>query len=398
MATPTIKCKNCGTEIELSEALTHQIEEQVRVSLEVQHKNELENVKKEAEENVARRLEKKFELQMTNLQKENSDERERNKALTLQMSQLLDELKSLRRRDQEREIEMKKKIMEEEEKIRGEVRKQADDENQLKNLEKDKKLNDALKKVEELKNKMQQGSQQTQGEVLELELEKILLNEFPLDVIQEVKKGERGADIVHCVIDKLGRECGTILWESKNAKWDNNWGKKLKENQRAKTADLAVLVTVDKPDWLDSFTYKDGVWFSTLQFVIPLAFALRFNLVSINHEKMSGQGKDEKKEILYQYLIGIEFKHRVEAIVEAFSNLQDDLEKEKRWFNAKWGRQEKEIRKVLDHTHGMYGDLQGIIGRSLPEIKTFEISEESQVEIVVEAEEKVNEMIEDDNK
>jgi len=146
-----------------------------------------------------------------------------------------------------------------------------------------------------------------------------------------------------------------------------------------------VLITINKPDGLETFTYRDGVWLTSWQFVIPLAFALRFNLISLHHERVSGQGKDEKKEILYQYLIGIEFKHRVEAIVEAFSNLQDDLEREKRWFSAKWGRQEKEIRKVLDHTHGMYGDLQGIIGRSLPEIKTLELSEESQTEIVVES-------------
>lgn len=384
MAPPTIKCKNCGTEIEVSDALTHQIEEQVLASLEVKHKTELENVKKTTEEESARRFKKEFELQMTNLQKENNDEKERNKTLTLQMSELLDEMKKLRRKDEDREVEMKRKMMEEEERIRKEVRKQVDEDNQSINLQKDKKLNDALIQIEELKNKMQQGSQQMQGEVLELELEKILKNEFPQDVIHEVKKGERGADIVQGVIDKLGRESGVILWESKNAQWKDGWLAKLKEDQRAKKANLAVLVTINKPDGLETFTYKDGVWLTSWQFVIPLAFALRFNLISLHHERVSGQGKDEKKEILYQYFTGQEFKNRVEAIVEVFSNLQDDLEKEKRWFGAKWGRQEKEIRKVLDHTHGMYGDLQGIIGRSLPEIKTLEISEESQGKILVE--------------
>lgn len=371
----TIKCKNCGEEIEVSEALTHQIEEQVLASLEAKHKKELEKVTKLAGENADKKAQKEFEAQLIAAQKEKDEEKERNKKLTGQISELLDEVKKLRVKDEEREIEMKKKMMEEEEKIKREVKKQADEEHQIKDLEKDKKLTDALKQIEELKTKMQQGSQQTQGEVLELALERILKNEFPSDNLKEVKKGERGADIVHEVVDKIGRVSGTILWESKNAKWQSDWISKLKEDQRAKKSELAVLVTINKPDWLESFTYKDGVWVTTWQTVIPLALALRFNLISINHEKTSGEGKNEKMEILFQYLTGTEFKHRVEAIVEAFSNLQDELEKEKRYFSTKWGRQEKEIRKVLDHTHGMYGDLQGIVGRSLPEIKTLELPE-----------------------
>lgn len=371
----TIKCKNCGAEIEVSEALTHQIEEQVLASLEIKHKKELEDTMRLAEENAGKKAGEEFERSLRNLKKENAEEKERNKNLTEKLDKLLEETRTLRRKDEARDIEMKEKILAEEEKIKKEVRKQAEEEHQLKDLEKDKKLQDALKQVEELKTKMQQGSQQTQGEVLELELERILKSEFPSDNISEVKKGDRGADAVHEVVDKLGRNCGTILWESKNAQWQNGWIAKLKEDQRAKKSELAVLVTINKPDWLESFSYKDGVWITSWQFVIPLAFALRFNLIRIHHEKSSAEGKTEKKEVLYQYLTGTEFKHRVEAIVEAFSNLQDEIEREKRWFSAKWGRQEKEIRKVLDHTLGMWGDLQGIIGRSLPEIKTLELPE-----------------------
>lgn len=365
-----IKCKNCGVEIEVSEVLMQQIEAQVLVSSEVKHRKEIEEAVRLAE---------------VNLQKENSEQKERNKKLTLQMSELLDEIKALRIKDEERDIEMKKKMMEEEEKIRQEVRKKADEENRLENLKKDKKLNDALKQVEELKNKMQQGSQQAQGEVLEVELERLLKTEFPEDVISEVKKGERGADIVQEVIDKRGRSSGIILWETKNAQWKNEWIPKLKEDQRSKKSDLAVLVTINKPEGLDMFTYRDGIWLTTWKFVIPLAFALRFSLISVNHQKTLSQGKDEKKEILYQYLTGTEFKYRLEAIMEAFNSLQKEQETEKRWFSAKWGRQEKNLRTVLDHTCGMYGDLQGIIGRLLPEIKTLELSGQSQVEIVVES-------------
>lgn len=372
----TIKCKKCGNEIEVSEALKHQIEEQVLSAVDTKHKEELEAARKQAEENAVKKINIEFEAQLKNLAKEKDEEKERNNKLLKQLDELLSEVRNLKRKDQERELEMKKKLSEEEEGIRLDAKKKADEEHQLKELEKDKKLQDALKQIEELKSKIQQGSQQSQGEVLELELERILKTEFPSDILKEVKKGERGADIVHVVVDKLGRECGTILWESKNAKWDKNWMGKLKEDQRSKKAELSILVSVNKPEWLTSFTYRDGVWISTLESVVPLAFALRFNLISLHHERVSGEGKNEKMEIMYKYLMGQEFRNRVESIVEAFGNLQDEMEREKRWFSAKWSRQEKEIRKVLDSTHGMYGDLQGIIGRSLPEIKTLGLPDE----------------------
>lgn len=386
MSSNTIKCKKCGNEIEVSEALKHQIEEQVLKTLKEEHKAEIEKAKKSAEEDFEKKFRSQFQAELKILEKENEAEKESNKKLLKQMDELIESQRELKRKDAERELEMKKKLMDEEEGIRLDAKKKADEEHQLKELEKDKKLQDALKQIEELKSKIQQGSQQSQGEILELELERILKREFPADILKEVKKGERGADIVHVVIDKLGRECGTILWETKNAKWDKNWIAKLKGDQRSKKAELSILVSVNKPEWLTSFTYRDGVWISTLESIVPLAFALRFNLISLHHERISGEGKNEKMEIMYKYLMGQEFRNRVETIVEAFGNLQDEMEREKRWFSAKWSRQEKEIRKVLDSTHGMYGDLQGIIGRSLPEIKTLglpdAIEEDGQTKIV----------------
>ncbi|KKQ91708.1 MAG: hypothetical protein UT17_C0004G0056 [Candidatus Woesebacteria bacterium GW2011_GWB1_39_10] len=349
----TIKCPHCGKEFEATEALKHEIEEQVSQTLLSKHKEELEEVKRKSEEETKERVEK----------------------LTNQISELLDEIKKLREKDEEREIQMKKRLMDEEERIKVEVRQKADEEHKLKDLEKDNKLQQALDQIESLKTKIQQGSQQTQGETLELELETKLREEFPTDKILEVKKGQRGADVEQEVVDKLGRSCGKILWESKNAEWSNGWISKLKEDQRQAKADLAVLVTVNLPEGVDSFAYRDGVWIVSWKHFIPLSWSLRFNLVSLFHERTSSEGKDEKMKILYQYLTGTEFKNRVEGIVDAFSNLQEELEKEKRYFNVKWARQEKEIRKVIDHTHGMYGDLQGVIGKSLPEIKSLELHE-----------------------
>jgi len=360
--TNTIKCPYCHKEFEPTEALTHQIEEQVLASLEAKHKTDLEESKRKAEEEATARVEKDLE-----------SEKQRNKKLSSQVDELIDEVRKLREKDEDREIEMKKKLMEEEEKIKSEARKKFEDEHKLKDLEKDKKMQDILEANEELRKKVEQGSQQTQGETLELEIGSKLKTEFPADKIVEVKKGQRGADVSQEVTDKLGRNCGKILWESKNAEWSNGWIGKLKEDQRQAKADLAVLVSVNLPEGIESFAYRDGVWIVSWKHFIPLSWALRFNLVSLYHERQSSEGKDEKMKILYQYLTGTEFKNRVEGIIEAFSSLQEEMEKEKRYFNVKWARQEKEIRKVIDHTHGMYGDLQGVIGKSLPEIKTLEL-------------------------
>jgi len=337
-----IKCKNCGTVIDVGEQLAHDIKESVVLEERKKAQNEVDEVRR------------KF---------------------TNDMSKLLDEIKTLREKDEMRDIEMKKKLMESEETIRNEAKRKAEEEHQLKDTEKEKLINDLKKSLEDAQKKATQGSQQTQGESLELTLETKLRQEFPNDEISEVKKGVRGADITQLVVDKLNRKCGSILWESKNAKWSDGWIEKLKEDQRQAKADLAVLVSVNLPEGINTFNFVRGVWICSWTSFVPLALALRFNLINIYFEKQNAVGVDEKMKVLYEYLTGNEFKHRVEGIVEAFGTLQDDIEREKRWFSSKWARQEKEIRKVIDHTHGMYGDLQGVTGRALPEIKSLEISE-----------------------
>lgn len=360
----TIKCPHCGKEFEVTEAFRHEIEEQLQESLKKKYLEEIETAKKTAVEDAELRFIRKI-----------TEERDRNKKLISQMDELLNEIQKLRKKDEEREIEMKKKLLDEEDRIKAEARKKSEEEHMLKDMEKDKKLSDALAQIEALKNKIQQGSQQAQGETLEMELEAKLRKEFPGDIISEVKKGVRGADVIQEIIDKRGRKCGTIIYESKNAAWSDSWLAKLKEDGRQAKADLCVLVAVNMPQGVENFAYKEGVWVVSWKIFLPISWSLRYNLVSLYNEKQTSVGKDEKMKILYQYLTGIEFKNRIEGIIESFDNLQEELEKEKRYFNVKWARQEKEIRKVMDHTHGMWGDLQGVVGKSLPEIKSLKLAD-----------------------
>jgi hypothetical protein len=208
---------------------------------------------------------------------------------------------------------------------------------------------------------------------MEIELEDLLKREFPFDKIIEVKKGQRGADVIQEVIDKKGRNCGVILWESKNAKWQNTWIATLKENQRQAKAQIAVLVASDTPPEIETFVYKEGVWIANRKMALALALALRFDLIRVTFEKMANVNKSQKAEILYQYITSTEFKHRIEAIAETFTDMQNTIETEKRWFTSKWAKQEKQIRRVVDNTIGMRSDLEGLVGSALPSIDYLEL-------------------------
>jgi hypothetical protein len=370
----TIKCPNCGEMFEPSLAFRHQMEEVIQEAQKTKHKEELEAVKNQTEKIVAARIKSEQEAVLKQLQTDSAEEKERVKRLLKQLEDNSEQMRVLRRKDEERELEMRKKLADEEEKIRSEVRAKTLEEHDLKDREKENKLTDALKQIEELKTKIQQGSQQSQGESLELELEESLHREFPMDTIEEVKKGQRGADIVQRVVDKKGRECGTILWESKNAQWSQTWISKLKEDQRQAKAHIAVLAVTDPPEKLKTFAYVDGVWIVLRSMAVSLALALRYTLVSLNFEKMVGEGKNEKMEVLYNYINSIEFRSRIESIREVFSALQKEIEREKQYFQTKWARQEKQLGRVLGNMDGMYGDLQGIVGQNLPDIKVLESS------------------------
>lgn len=366
----SITCPKCGESFEPSEAYRHQVSETIRSAEKLRHEKDLVRVREETEKQLTEKLASEARERTEALAKEVGEEKERNRRLLKQLEEMTDAMRQLKRRDEERELESRKKLAEEEEKIRAEARKKTLEEHELKDREKDQNYQSALRQIEDLKKKLQQGSQQAQGESLELALEELLKHEFPMDIIEEVKKGQRGADIIQHVVDKKGRECGVILWESKNAQWSDGWIAKLREDQRQAKADLAVLAVTALPKGKDHYTYDSGVWICMRTLVLPLALSLRYGLIRVNFERETHVGKHEKMEELFSYINSIEFTHRMEAIIEAFGAMQDEVEREKRYFTTKWARQEKQLRKVIDHTQGMYGDLQGVIGKTLPELKT----------------------------
>lgn len=365
-----IICPSCGKEIEISSALSKQMEEKIIANERLKHEKELNEVKKRAIDESTKKLREEFTTQLKDLSESANYKEERIKELLEKREELSQKMHDLKREKEDLKVDMLKQLASEEEKIRNEAQKKAEEEQHGKIAEKDKQLTDALKELEDMRRKLQQGSQQTQGEAFELEFENLLHLTFPNDKISPVGKGVRGADIVQEVWDSKGNYNGKILWELKNTKtWQEGWIEKLKADKRTINAQEAVIISEILPVAMTVAGYHNGIWVTNRTFVITLASTLRAKLIEVFYAKQSVQAKDGKMELMYTYLSGTEFKHRIEAIVEAFTNMQNEIEKEKRYFMNKWSRDEKNIRMVIDNTFGMHGDLKAIIGRTLPQIK-----------------------------
>jgi hypothetical protein len=278
--------------------------------------------------------------------------------------------------DEKRELELtvEKRIQEGLAATRDQARKEVEEQQKLKVAEKEQTIQAMQKQIEELKRRAEQGSQQLQGEVQELELESILRAKFPFDTIEPVPKGEFGGDALQRVVSNSGQASGTILWESKRTKnWSDGWLTKLREDQRTAKAEIAVLVTQVLPKGVESFDVVDGVWVTTPRAALPVATVLRHTLLQVSMARQVSEGQQTKTEMVYQYLTGPRFRHRVEAIVEAFSSMQEDLDKERKAIMKQWAKREEQIERVMGATVGMYGDLQGIAGKSLQEIEGLEL-------------------------
>lgn len=438
-----IKCPKCGTEFELTRAITGNIELNLKQKFESEYQTKLKLNEDKIKQAAQKEIEEKYAIDIKDL-KSQVDEKdkkikeidkrdlelrkkereisEKESALQKafddklkiekekiekqafedakkqsstefddmknQISELKDRLSSSHKKElellkkqrelqterEEFELEIEKKLQTEKDKLYKTAKEKSDSENSMKIREKEETIKSMQKTIEELKEKSERGSQQLRGEVQELEIEDFLKLKFPLDNIQPVPKGKRGADVIQTVKNSLGKECGTIIWESKRTKsWSDSWIKKLKEDQRDAKADVPVIVTQSLPEDITTLGQKDNVWIVGYNSTLGIAIALRDQLIKIKQMQASEVGKNQKMETLYQYLCSNDFRQRIEAIVESFTSMKEDLESEKRLFEKQWAKREKQITNVVKNTSGMYGDLQALIGAALPEVKLLEI-------------------------
>lgn len=407
MSDPTITCPKCKTEIKLTETLTAPLLEAERKRYREHLDKETEKLRlreKEAEaalNNVAAEVERQVREQRATIAAEEakrarlvlesdiqaqSVENNALKEALLERNRKLEEAqkaqaelvrKERQLEDAQREMNLtiEQRVSDAAAEIRNRAKQEADETWHLKHRESEQRISQMQTTIDALKRQAEQGSQQMQGEVFELELEETLRREFPIDVIEAVAKGQSGADLVHRVCIPSG-PVGAILWEVKRTQsWSDGWLPKLRNDLRSAGADIALIVSHALPKDCHSFELRDGVWVTSPKCALPVAVALRETLIAVGAARASSEGQHTKMELIYDYLTGPRFRHRVEAIVEQFTEMHTDLERERRVITKQWAKREQQIRSVLNTTAGMYGDLQGIAGRSIQEVEglSFEL-------------------------
>jgi len=354
---------------EAKRTLEQQVSDQVAEQLKAERQRVIEEESKKAKQASAAELESKTrelaELQeVLNSREEKLAEAQNAQAELIKKQRELDDAK------RELELTVERRVQDGLTGVRTQAKREAEDAERLKVAERDQKIASMQRTIEELQRKAEQGSQQLQGEVLELELENLLRAKFPFDTIEPVPKGEFGGDSLQRVVSQSGVVSGTILWEYKRTKnWSNGWLVKLREDQRTAKAEISVLVSQALPDGIETFDVIDGVWITHPRAILPVATILRHTLLQVSNARLISEGQQTKAEMVYQYLTGPRFKQRVEAIVEAFSSMQDDLDKERKAIMKQWAKRSGQIERVMGATVGMYGDLQGIAGKSIQEIE-----------------------------
>lgn len=378
-----IKCPKCGETIRLSQALSKDIEAEIRqkyeersAELERELKERAKSDRKAIEEKIRREAAEDAKHEMSELKSELEAKRKRLAEAEREEMELRKLKRDLEEREKSYKLELERAIDREREKAMEKAAREAEEAHRLKDAEKEKRLSDMMRQIEELKRKAEQGSQKTQGEVLELELEEALKREFPFDIVEPVASGVKGGDIVQTVKTQSGHVCGKILWETKRTRnWSDSWIQKLKSDQRDAKADCAVLVSEALPEGFKQFREINGVWVTDIPSAISLALALRVVLNQVSRERSLQTGRKEKAEIVYSYLTGVEFRNRIEAIIEASKTMKEDLDSERRSMERVWAKREKTIHNVLLNIAGMHGDLEGMAGPTLPPIKQLELPE-----------------------
>ncbi|HEU4748772.1 MAG TPA: DUF2130 domain-containing protein [Gemmatimonadaceae bacterium] len=392
MADQSISCPSCGKKIPLTRALRADIEASLKQQfdqtlqdrereLRANYESRLEEDLQRAQADAAKKAEKRVAQELAGLNDQVKDQaKDLEEARRLELSMRKRE-RELEQKQQELELTVAREIDKERTRLVTATQERLVEEHRLKDAEKEKQLGDMRRQIEDLKRKAEQGSQQLQGEAGEGELESLLRANFPSDEFSAIAQGVRGADVHQVVIDPRGSKIGAIVWECKNTRnWSDGWIAKLKQDQRMLHADVAVLVTATLPKGCTRFALIDGVLVSDFACAAGLAAVVRSNLCQLAQARRAAISKEESLELLHRYLSGVEFRHRVEAVVEAFTAMRHDLDQERRAAERQWARRSRQIDAVTFSVAGMYGDLQGLVP-ALPPIALLELPEAEELSL-----------------
>ena len=381
-----ITCPNCNHQFSLSDLEKHELEE-MREKLQIELKADADKrALAWAQEQIAKskldadEANKRQTIELESLRKRDEEARKKEEAFFRQQNEFEMLKKNLEIEKDKARIDERKKLEEEyirqtQDKVRLELQKQ-DLETEKRLRAKDEQIAQMQRSIEDAKRKGEQGSMQIQWEIQEDALKELLAQSFPIDIISDVEKWIKWADIIQEVRNDFGQSVGVIAWESKSTKaWSESWVDKLKEDRLRVNADVSILVTAALPKEVEKFGLYKWVWLVEWAYVLPIAMMLRGQIESMSHLRTSLVSKDEKMEVLYNYLTSAKFKDKVENIIDAFRQMQDQVAEERRAFESRWKKRESLLEQVIKNTGGMYGDLGGVLGGKLATVDYLELGE-----------------------
>ena len=372
-----VVCPHCNKQVVVEDALRHQIEESIKAEAEKTLEKKVEKAKNEALEKYAKESKEENERTLQDLKDQLAEKDKKVEQFREDELKLLKEKRKLEEANKDIELSVARKVDEERKKIEEDASKRASEEYRLKEKENEKVIGDLKKALEEARRKAHQGSQQLQGEVLELDFEDTLKEEFTNDTIEPVEKGVKGADVRQIVKSPKGVVCGVILWENKRTKaWSDSWISKLKDDLRAEKANIPVIVSTVLPKEIQNgMGVKDGVWITNPQLAVMLATLLRKNLLDVGYQKAVDAHRGNKAEQLYAYITSHEFKQEIEAILETYNETKTQVTKERAAFERQWKLREKQAEKLLTTTARLVGGIQGEVGQAALPVKGLDLLE-----------------------
>jgi hypothetical protein len=381
MAEDTVICPRCGAEIPVTTALKESIELKVNELYEKKLRAELEKrieaEREKMKENINEEFKSRYEEMEDRISIKEKHLQEARKMESEERKKRIDLEEAMR----EQKLASERQMEEEKKKIQERLKKDFDEQYNLERRENQEKIEGLVRKVQELNQKLEQGSQQIQGEALEEELEERVRSAFSLDLVSPIPQGTKGPDLIQTIRTPGGMESGRIAWEAKRTKeWNDDWIVKLKEDLVNHRAEMGIIVTKSLPKDISTFGIKNGILVTNFENAIPLGIVARTNLIEMARQKRLGESGNETRDILYRYLTSTQFRQRVEAIADGIVRMKSDIDSERRSMERQWAKRSKEIEKAMSNFSGMFGDLQGIIGTSLPNVKFLSLSEDDRDE------------------
>ncbi len=376
-----ITCPHCTKKFPLSEAMKHEIEEQVKSDhqkkfeeLEELHKQQLEDARKAAETKAAAKAKDEASIIIEDLTNQVTELSTKSEEFSKKELNFLKREREVAEKEKQIELEKERFINSKTEELEVSVREKVETELKGKLSEKDLQIERLKKLAEEFKKKAEQGSMETQGESFEQELESMLRSSFPIDEFEPVPKGKRGADIIHKVKTDNLKQCGTIIWEAKNAaNWSEGWVAKLKDDQRQTGGEaVGIIVTRALPKTINRFGFQDGIWISDYLSAVGLATAIRTKFQELHQTKAAIAGRSSISDMIYDYVTGADFRTRIEATGEAMRDMKLDIDRERAAMEKNWAKREKQLFRIVQNMSGVYGDMSGL-GATLQKVQTLEL-------------------------